>query len=144
MKLFSLLGAGLLAGLLAGHAHAAPGNPRRAAMKQAMIAHFDTDHDGRLDHGERRAMIARFDRDGDGRLDHGERRAIKRLLRRELRQGRRGGRGGDPMVRRFDLNHDGVVGPGEVPPNVARRLRRLDVNGAGWVDPGERAAGRRR
>lgn len=66
--------------------------------------------------------------------------------------GGKGGRGGKAnrraaLIRRYDLNGDGNVGPGEVPPAVARKLRRFDTNQDGWVDgrdvaprgPGERA-----
>jgi hypothetical protein len=38
------------------------------------------------------------------------------------------------LVRRYDLNGDGDVGPDEMPPGLARRLRPLDRNGDGWVD----------
>ena len=37
-------------------------------------------------------------------------------------------------IRRYDLNGDGNVDPGEMPPAAAERLRRLDRDGDGWVD----------
>ena len=38
------------------------------------------------------------------------------------------------MIEHYDLNGDGRVGPGEMPPAMARKLRHLDRNGDGWVD----------
>jgi hypothetical protein len=76
----------------------------------------------------RRAMIARFDANGDGRLQPQERKQAKRAIREKRRQ---------RFIQRFDTNRDGNVGPGEVPPEAAKRLRRLDRNGDGWVQPNE-------
>jgi hypothetical protein len=38
------------------------------------------------------------------------------------------------LIRKFDLNHDGVVDQGEMPPRLARRMQKLDRNGDGWLD----------
>lgn len=53
-----------------------------------------------------------------------------RMQRRELRREKRIQR----IIRKYDLNHDGVVDQGEMPPRLARRLQRLDRNGDGWID----------
>jgi hypothetical protein len=92
----------------------------------------------------RQLLLERFDRNHDGRLEPQERRHAIRTLRRiarkmamqerrgEAREARRDGRGRN--LRRFDTNHDGVVGPDEMPPGMARKLRPLDRNGDGWLD----------
>jgi len=41
------------------------------------------------------------------------------------------------FVRRFDLDHDGNVGPGELPPGLADELRPLDRDGDGWLQGDE-------
>jgi hypothetical protein len=50
----------------------------------------------------------------------------QRMLRREMRIAK--------LIRKYDLNHDGVVDRGEMPPRLARRLQRLDRNHDGWLD----------
>lgn len=89
----------------------------------------------------RAAVIARFDRNHDGRLEPAERRAAIRALRKMARQMEREDRRMTRQqarvrraIRRYDLNGDGVVGPDEIPPAAARRLRPLDRNRDGWVD----------
>jgi len=83
----------------------------------------------------------RFDANGDGRLEPRERKhaikALRRMARQLARQERRGERGArmqEKLIRKYDLNHDGVVDQNEMPPGVARRLQRLDRNRDGWVD----------
>jgi hypothetical protein len=88
----------------------------------------------------KRLIIERFDRNGDGRLEPGERRHAIRALRKMARQLARQDRGDKRMarvIRKYDLNHDGNVDAGEMPPAVADKLRKLDRNGDGWVDPAE-------
>jgi len=85
----------------------------------------------------RQMLLDRFDRNGDGRLEPRERRrairALRRLERKLARQD--GGRARmRKLVRRYDLDGDGNVGPGEMPPAVADRLRRFDRDGDGWLD----------
>jgi hypothetical protein len=89
----------------------------------------------------RAALMARFDRDHDGRLEPAERhaaaRALRKLARRLDRQARRQAMREQRLgavIQRYDLNGDGNVGPGEMPPAMARRLRHLDRNRDGWVD----------
>ena len=41
------------------------------------------------------------------------------------------------IIRKYDLDHDGNVDAGEMPPAVGAKLRRFDRNGDGWVDPSE-------
>jgi len=72
----------------------------------------------------RAAARARFDIYRDGRID-----APERIARRAYIYAR--------LVRRFDLDRDGRLGPGEVPPRLAERLRRFDRNGDGWIEPAE-------
>ena len=108
----------LVLGIAGGIAHAdAP--PRRASgpLRQALMARFDRNHDGRLEPRERRQAA----------------RALRKLANRlEQRQSRR-----QALIERYDLDGDGRVGPREVPPAVRDRLRRLDRNGNGWVEPNE-------
>jgi hypothetical protein len=85
----------------------------------------------------RRMLVERFDRNHDGRLEPRERRQAVRALRRlERKLARQDGRGARlrKLIRKYDLNGDGNVGPGEMPPEMARRMRKLDRNGDGWVD----------
>jgi hypothetical protein len=84
----------------------------------------------------RRLLIERFDRNQDGRLEPRERRQALRALRRlERKLARQDGRGAlRKLIRKYDLNGDGNVDPGEMPPEMARRLRHLDRDGNGWVD----------
>jgi hypothetical protein len=88
----------------------------------------------------RRLLIAHFDRNGDGRLEPRERRAaaraLRRIAKRLARGGQQQGRAG-ALIRRFDLNHDGNVGPGEMPPGLADRLRARDRNRDGWLSGDE-------
>ena len=70
------------------------------------------------------ALRARFDLNHDGRLDAAERTAMRAYIYARL-------------VRRFDRDGDGRLGPGELPPRIALRLRRFDRNGDGWIDPAE-------
>jgi len=91
------------------------------ALRQLLIARFDRNHDGRLEPRERRQAI----------------RALRRLERKLAREDNLGRRRMRAIVRRYDLNGDGNVGPGEMPPAMANRLRLLDRNGDGWLDEGE-------
>lgn len=94
----------------------------RALLRQMLLARFDRNHDGRLEPRERRAAA----------------RALRRLARRLMqRRGPRARRRLRGVIQRYDLNRDGNVGPGEMPPAMARRLRPLDRNGDGWVDDGD-------
>ncbi len=105
--------------VLTGVAHADPQRPQRP-MRQALLERFDRDHDGRLDPRERRAAVRQL------------RKLAKQLARHDRGKARM-----HAIVGRYDLNGDGDLGPGEVPPAVAKRLRRLDRNGDGWVDESE-------
>lgn len=112
---------------LGGIAYADPAGPvnrPRGELRQLLLERFDRNHDGRLDREERRHAI----------------RALRRLTRRMAMQERRAEarerrdarmRG---LVQRYDRNGDGVVGPDEMPPGMARRLRPLDRNRDGWLD----------
>jgi hypothetical protein len=90
-------------------------------LRAALMERFDRNHDGRLEPQERRAAI----------------RALRQLARQMAREDRRVAREQARVrrtIRRYDINHDGVVSPDEIPPGAARRLRPLDRNGDGWVD----------
>jgi EF hand len=107
--------------------------PPRAAFKQMLLERFDRNHDGRLEPRERRKAA----------------RALRRIAR-QLAVGRPlrspGGdigsdlgradhaRQRERIIERYDRNGDGNVGPDEMPPGLARKLRRLDRNRDGWVD----------
>lgn len=95
----------------------------------------------RLENGQQRnhrrarmraVMVARFDANGDGRLQPNERKRAKQAIRAKRMQRM------ERLIQRFDTNRDGNVGPAEMPPGAANKLRRLDRNGDGWVQPGER------
>lgn len=146
-------------GSVAGADPAGPGNPPpigpRAAVPVPPPAPAPGPVARRADrpHGQlRQAVMAQFDRNHDGQLDPAERRhaihALRRMARRMEVQERRDERGERSatrrderlreLVRRYDRNGDGVVGPDEMPPGVARRLQRLDRNGDGWIDERDR------
>jgi hypothetical protein len=90
-------------------------------------------------------LVKRFDRDGNGHLDPQERRQAIRALRRVARQlareqqaDARAVRQQRRVIRRFDGNGDGVVGPDEMPQRLQRRMRPMDRNGDGWLDDADR------
>jgi Ca2+-binding EF-hand superfamily protein len=92
----------------------------------------------------RRMLLAHFDRNHDGRLEPRERmRAAKALHKLANRLAKRDGRANDraarkqKLIRRFDLDHDGNIGPGEMPPGLANELRPLDRDGDGWLQGNE-------
>ena len=111
----------------AGPRAAGPARPRGDQLRRILLRRFDRDHDGRLEPRERRQAL----------------RAMRRMMRRLARQGghaEAGPRGhgrAQALVRRFDLDHDGNIGPGEMPPAVADRLRPRDRDGDGWLDGDE-------
>lgn len=103
-------------------------------------------------HGQlRQLLLLRFDRNQDGRLDPRERRhaamALHRLANKLMQRNAMQGNAmmpGNPrqarqrkFIRRFDLDHDGNVGPNEMPPGLADELRPLDRNGDGWLQDDE-------
>jgi Ca2+-binding EF-hand superfamily protein len=94
----------------------------RGALREALLERFDTNHDGRLEPNERRHAA----------------RALRRLARRLMMQDRAAARAQRRalrgVIRRYDLDGDGNVSPGEMAPDMANRLRPLDRNGDGWVD----------
>jgi hypothetical protein len=109
---------------LGGAAYAEPARPG-AKLHQVLLERFDRNHDGRLEPRERRRAV----------------RALRKLARRMAMQDRRAEHRGvreRELVRRFDTNGDGVVGPEEMPPGLARKLRPLDRNGDGWLDERDR------
>src|SRR5450432_3550611 len=87
---------------------AAPG-PHRGELRQAVLDRFDRNHDGRLEPNERRHAVKAL-------------RQLARRLAREDRNERIGQRRAQKLIQKYDANGDGNVGPGEVPPNVARKL----------------------
>ncbi len=105
-----------------------PAAARTAPLRAAVVARFDRDHDGRLDPRERRHAIRALRRLA---------RQLARQDRRMMRIERRGAARRHALEQRYDANGDGVVGPGELPPPVADKLRRRDRNGDGWVDDAE-------
>jgi hypothetical protein len=109
--------------------------PQRGQFRQLLLERFDRNHDGRLEPQERRHAI----------------RALRKLARKlemadHRGQGGQGGQDGEwrharaRALRRFDTNRDGVVGPEEMPPGMARKLRPLDRNHDGWLDERDRGA----
>jgi Ca2+-binding EF-hand superfamily protein len=121
---------------LGGMAYADPVNPAqpRGQFRQLLLERFDRNHDGRLEPQERRQAIRTL-----RRIARKMAMQERRVEGREARQGghQRGDRR-ERLLRRFDTNHDGVIGPDEMPPGMARRLRPLDRNGDGWLDDRDR------
>lgn len=89
----------------------------------------------------RKAVIEAFDRNGDGRLEPREQKRAMRVLRRvKARMAQAGAPRGKRMqqlIQRYDVNRDGHLGPEEVPPGLAKRLRKHDRDRDGWVEPDE-------
>jgi hypothetical protein len=131
---------------LGGAAYADPA-PQRGQFRQLLLERFDRNHDGRLEPQERRHAV-RVLRKLARKLERRSREDQDDKGAREARemQGRRGEHGEwrharGRALRRFDTNGDGVVGPEEMPPGMARKLRPLDRNRDGWLD--ERDGGAR-
>jgi hypothetical protein len=106
---------------------AQPQHPQRPRLQQ---------HRQRL----RRLLLHHFDRNGDGQLQPQERRQAAKVLRRlagKLHRANAQNQRKQRFIRRFDLNRDGNVGPGEMPPALADELRPLDRDGNGWLENGE-------
>ncbi len=122
---------------------AAADRDHRAQRKAQILERFDANHDGQLDDQERGALKAqrraklaqRFDTNGDGQLDRREKREAKVALRAQRMEKR--ARRFQRLIDRFDRDHDGSLGPGEVPPKAMHKLRKLDRDGDGWVRPNE-------
>jgi Ca2+-binding EF-hand superfamily protein len=109
--------------LLAGTAYAEPPPMQpapRAQFRQLLLERFDRNHDGRLEKRERKQAARAM------------RRIAKQMMRADRRQERRA-----RFIQRFDIDGDGNVGPGEMPPELANRLRSRDRNGDGWLEPNE-------
>jgi hypothetical protein len=129
---------------LGGSAHADTVGPdgRPVNRTDSHQDHRPDTRPGGRPHGQlRQLLLERFDANHDGRLEPQERRRAARVLRRLARKLTRDDRPHGPraqrargMVRGLDANGDGVVGPGEMPPEAARKLRPLDQNGDGWLD----------
>jgi hypothetical protein len=93
----------------------------------------------------RQALLAEFDVNGDGRLGPRERvRAVKMLRRLEgklaapmMQRGQMRAQRQRQFMNRYDVNRDGQVDRNEVPNGAMRRLRPYDRNGDGWVDGNE-------
>ncbi len=105
----------------AGIAHADRAQPRRGQLRQALVQKFDHDGDGKLQGRERKQAA----------------KALRRLAKRLHGTPHGNASRRERLIRRFDIDGDGHLGPGELPPRVAKRLRRADRNGDGWVDPNE-------
>ena len=80
------------------------------------------------------AVFDAADADGDGRLTKEEWRALPQAAQALFRQ---------RMFARLDANEDGVLEPGEFPPDIAR-LKALDADGDGRVTRRELRAGGKR
>lgn len=128
MKLASLL----VVMVMSGAAHAdhgprqAPGS--KAQLRALLLQHFDANGDGKLGPRERQRAARALHRLAI-RLGQS---AQQQAPQRQPRQGRRG-----KLIYRYDLNRDGNLGPGEMPPSIADELRPLDRDGDGWLRDGE-------
>ena len=97
---------------------------QRGQLKQLLLAKFDRNHDGRLEPRERMRAA----------------KVLHRLANRLANnQGRQQGRGQrrQKFIRKYDLDGDGNVGPGEMPPALGAEMRPLDRNGDGWLTGNE-------
>jgi hypothetical protein len=116
----------------------APAARPSGELRQLLLERFDRNHDGVLDAKERHRAIHALRRLArrlamqERRREHGEYRDEPRD-RDEERRARRLERV-HALVQRYDRNHDGVVSPDEMPPDLARRLQWLDRNHDGWLD----------
>jgi hypothetical protein len=90
---------------------------RMRAIRKRIKAQFDADGDGRLSREERRTARAAVGM----RFAHNKQRKHKLEMVRKV-------------IRKFDRDGDGVVGPGEAPPRVVRKLKKLDRNHDGWIN----------
>ena len=155
MKLAALAVVTLLG--LGGAAHAQPAQPPEPAPRAepapgvAVAPRYPAERPARPRGELRQAVLHKFDRNHDGRLEPDERRRAARALRKLARRMEREDRRAEPAVRanrraelnrrlvqRYDANGDGVVGPEEMPPGLARKLQRLDRNHDGWLDDRDR------
>ena len=118
MKLVTLGAIALVVGF-AGVAHADAPRQKRP-FKQFLLQKFDRNHDGKLQPRERKQAA---------KVLH---KLAKRLAKADDRMQRR-----QKFIRRFDINQDGNVGPGEMPPALADELRPLDRDGDGWLQGNE-------
>lgn len=96
------------------------GPRQQRPLKQFLLAKFDRNHDGRLEPRERMHAAKAL------------RRLANRLAKADGRQQRR-----QNFIRKYDLNGDGNVGPGEMPPALSNEMRPLDRNGDGWLTGNE-------
>jgi hypothetical protein len=133
MKLASLVAVLLLSGVA--FAQPAPVDPYaapvaqrpRGELRMMLLKHFDADHDGRLDPRERMKAARVLQRISNKLMM-----SAAKMQRRGPRMMRR-----ERFFRRYDVNRDGNVGPGEIPPAVADELRPLDQDGDGWLSGDE-------
>jgi Ca2+-binding EF-hand superfamily protein len=102
----------------------------RGELRQLLLQRFDRNHDGRLEPRERRQAARALHRLAN-RLVQMDARAMRNGMSapqtdaRERRQRK--------FIRRFDIDHDGNVGPNEMPPGLADQMRPLDRDGDGWL-----------
>jgi hypothetical protein len=107
----------------AGVAHADAPQQKRP-LRQFLLQKFDRNHDGKLQPRERKQAA---------KVLH---KLAKRLAKADAKAGHRGQRR-QKFIDRFDMNQDGNIGPGEMPPALADELRPLDRDGDGWLQGDE-------
>jgi hypothetical protein len=119
--------------LLGGSAYARPGRakgPRPQSLRVLVMQHFDRNHDGRLEPRERKQAKRALRR-------LAQRMTAKRIDRPRARGREPGDARRNKLIKRYDLDRDGDIGPGEMPPVLADELRPLDVDGDGWLQGNE-------
>ena len=123
----------------------------QADLAGAILAVMDTDGDGvvtRIEFGKAMAALHKVHKDPKGNMTVPEKAAEAAKVpagadgtqqNAQGGQAAAGGRGDEMMAKfmQFDANHDGVLEPNEVPPNVGLMLRNADRNGDHVIDKGE-------
>jgi hypothetical protein len=108
---------------------------RKQALRQLLVQHFDRNGDGRLGPREREHAAKALHRLALRMSGHHKRHRMQGMPGMQGMQRKQGKR--QKLIRRFDRNHDGHVGPGELPPAIADELRPLDDDGDGWLESDE-------
>lgn len=107
-------------------------------LKQFLLAKFDRNHDGRLEPRERMHAAKALRRLANRLANNQGRQGPARMQGQPGMQGPQGRQlRRQKFIRKYDLNGDGNIGPGEMPPALGAEMRPLDRNGDGWLTGNE-------